>query len=709
VNSGSYVPLLAAALCPPSIRLKMPAEPAPEIKSDEFERQRQVSQQLAAPALEGYEIVAYIGEGTYGDVWQARDLKTDTLVAIKRLRKQPDQKSRAEVRMLAKLDEARGIVALKSIHLDSEPYCYVMEYMGGGTLADLIARHGKVPFRKAWRIFRELAEALSYVHRQDVVHCDIKPENILLDSRGNPRLSDFGQARGQGPRGSSLGTRFYMPPEQARLDAPDTGWDVYALGAILYQMLTGNKPRHSPQLAAELKERTQATSEMRDRLEKYAQHLERCEPLQAHRGLLGVTPEVADVIERCLMTDMAGRPKDAAEVLSLVERCEWRRRRRPLLILGGVAPAITLLAAGLVVIFGGIMALKKFEHKWVVQVVGDNQVVAKTIATEIEARFNDRIRVLHEQAQDSEWPELLALPPNDRKKERLVEKLQRLYQTHGEQRLRRWCIDNGVLRLTYGRMPSGNEEADEFDLMENVPGSLANKNVDEATMEESAMQLARAPLLSPPYRRKSNDPKRELWILSVSCGIGHEGTSAPVGILSGEIDYHEFNEAFARFESSAVFQRKVIVAHERGQTIYHGRLAAHVNRDEITAEVRKIDLKQKEHKFFAQAFDPPTPTGVESGLAGEEPLPVAFKDPWYAQEDKTEYYFSRTAANLASGQKLAIFVLHDKQVALAGFVEAERSACWLGFSLLGVGCAMLIGNIWILSRMLRHEDTSNDA
>ena len=88
---------------------------------------------------------------------------------------------------------------------------------------------------------------------------------------------------------------------------------------------------------------------------------------------------------------------------------------------------------------------------------------------------------------------------------------------------------------------------------------------------------------------------------------------------------------------------------------------------------------------------------------------MAFKDPWYAQEDKTEYYFSRTAANLASGQKLAIFVLHDKQVALAGFVEAERSARWLGFSLLGVGCAMLIGNIWILSRMLRHEDTSNDA
>src|SRR5439155_25526633 len=115
---------------------------------------------LAAPVLEGYEVIAFIGEGTYGDVWQARDLKSGTLVAIKRLRKQPDHKARSEVRMLAGLDEARGIVALKNIHLDSEPYCYVMEYIGGGTLADrlvpagsagaLPAQGSKLPFREAW-------------------------------------------------------------------------------------------------------------------------------------------------------------------------------------------------------------------------------------------------------------------------------------------------------------------------------------------------------------------------------------------------------------------------------------------------------------------------------------------------------------------------------------------------------------------------------
>src|SRR5581483_2404363 len=234
---------------------------------DAHQQQREASKQLAAPVIEGYEVVAYVGEGTYGDVWQARDLKSGTLVAIKRLRKQPDQKARSEVRLLAGLDEARGIVALKNIHLDSEPYCYVMEYVGGGTLAERLAQQGKLSFAEAWRIFRELAESLSYVHRHGAVHCDIKPQNILLDSRGMPRLTDFGQARGQGPRGSSLGTRFYMPPEQSRLGSPDPRWDVYALGAIFYQMLTGTKPRYSSGLSSELRGRTQSASEMRDELE----------------------------------------------------------------------------------------------------------------------------------------------------------------------------------------------------------------------------------------------------------------------------------------------------------------------------------------------------------------------------------------------------------------------------------------------------------
>src|SRR5207244_2316181 len=128
---------------------------------------------------------------------------------------------------------------------------------------------------------------------------------------------------------------------------------------------------------------------------------------QSHRGVEGVTSEVANLIERCLSIDSQRRPKDASELQRLIARCEWRRRRRPLLILGGVAPALALLVAGLVVIFGGLMALKNFGRRWITQVLTDNQIVAQTIATEFEARFNDRLKVVREESDDSEWPELL--------------------------------------------------------------------------------------------------------------------------------------------------------------------------------------------------------------------------------------------------------------------------------------------------------------
>ena len=103
------------------------------------------------------------------------------------------------------------------------------------------------------RFFREIAEALAYVHSKGILHCDLKPANVLLDSRDQVRLADFGQAQLASELTPSLGTFFYMAPEQARhrrRRSPTTRWDVYALGAILYQMLTGRLPRHDDELAA---------------------------------------------------------------------------------------------------------------------------------------------------------------------------------------------------------------------------------------------------------------------------------------------------------------------------------------------------------------------------------------------------------------------------------------------------------------------------
>src|SRR5439155_8985157 len=126
------------------------------------------------------------------------------------------------------------------------------------------------------------------------------------------------------------------------------------------------------------------------------------------------------------------------------------------------------------------------------------------------------------------------------------------------------------------------------------------------------------------------------------------------------------------------------------------------------AEVRGIDLAKPENEFFAPSSAQPfgtAPPMAEAGTLSQ----LLHRDPWYKTEDATEYFVSRTAARLVNGQKLGVFVLHDKQIALAGFVDAERGAALLGLGLLGVGCVMLVGNLWMLRRTLRKESSADNA
>ena len=105
-------------------------------------------------------------------------------------------------------------------------------------------------------------------------------------------------------------------------------------------------------------------------------------------------------------------------------------------------PALALLAAGLIVIIGGLMALQNFGRRWITQVLTDNQIVAQTIATEFEARFNDRLTVMRQEASDPQWRDLIDEPQDSQTNEQLIEKLMHLYDTHGDLRVRRWTLRN---------------------------------------------------------------------------------------------------------------------------------------------------------------------------------------------------------------------------------------------------------------------------
>jgi eukaryotic-like serine/threonine-protein kinase len=195
-----------------------------------------------------YRLDSRLGRGGMADVYAAHDTLLDRRVAIKLLRATPDSgTSRArfvsEARILAGLSDPGLVMVLDAGISGDHPYL-VMELLPGGTVADLVDRGSQPPDRVA-EIGAQVASALVPVHAAGVVHRDIKPGNLLLDSHGRVRLADFGIARlvSDAARvtetGITIGTATYLAPEQASGGEVGTAADVYSLGLVLLELLTG--------------------------------------------------------------------------------------------------------------------------------------------------------------------------------------------------------------------------------------------------------------------------------------------------------------------------------------------------------------------------------------------------------------------------------------------------------------------------------------
>ena len=210
-----------------------------------------VTEPDAPPVIEGYEIESLLGRGGMGVVYRARQTALGRRVAIKMvLSEQAPLEERErfaiEAEAVARLQHPNIVQIYEIGAVGGRPF-FTLEYIDGGTLEQHSG--GKpMPWREAVRLLEMLARAVHVAHRQGIVHRDLKPSNVLLTKDGTPKITDFGIAKRmdaakQTQTGKILGTPSYMSPEQAmggKQVGPST--DIYALGAILYDMLTGRPP-----------------------------------------------------------------------------------------------------------------------------------------------------------------------------------------------------------------------------------------------------------------------------------------------------------------------------------------------------------------------------------------------------------------------------------------------------------------------------------
>lgn len=251
-------------LCPGCLLQAAAKESSPELDEDEYTEAFASGSGFAPPEpselsvlLPGLQVLQLIGRGGMGAVYTARQKHLDRVVAVKVLPKEiqndPGFGDRfvREAQTLAKLNHPNIVTVYDFGHV-GDLFYFVMEYVDGVTLRDSIAAGGVTP-EEALRIVPDLCEALQYAHDEGVVHRDIKPENILLDRRGRVKIADFGLAKllkgGEHDLNLThthqvMGTMNYMAPEQMTTSKQvDHRADIYSLGVVFYELLTGEIPK----------------------------------------------------------------------------------------------------------------------------------------------------------------------------------------------------------------------------------------------------------------------------------------------------------------------------------------------------------------------------------------------------------------------------------------------------------------------------------
>lgn len=264
-----------------------------------------------------YKIIKILGEGGMGAVYKARDLELDREIALKVIR--PELTSNPEILqrfkqelILARQVTDRNIIRIFDLGEAQGIKFITMEYVEGQSLYDILRKQGKVPVSEAVEIMRQMLTGLQAAHREGIVHRDLKPGNIMRDAQGRIVVMDFGLARsiggdGMTRTGAMLGTMEYMSPEQAQALEVDARSDLYTVGLICYELLTGKMPYHADSAVASLLKRMQ----------------ERAIPPSDWDS--SIPQPISELVSRCLERDPAHRWQSAQEILMCLDEIEGKR------------------------------------------------------------------------------------------------------------------------------------------------------------------------------------------------------------------------------------------------------------------------------------------------------------------------------------------------------------------------------------------------
>ena len=371
---------------------------------------RKLSMQATSPPADvpGYRLERFLGSGAFGQVWVGRDLNTGRPVAVKFFLHRGGVNWSLlshEVKNLVQLSADRHIVQVLEVGWDSDPPFYVMELVTGGSLEDELTRRGALPVNEAVALFTKICIGLNHSHSKGVLHCDLKPANILLGEDHEPRLADFGQSRMTHDQTPSLGTLFYMAPEQANLESsPSSSWDVYAVGAIMYRMLTGGPPYRDDSIVEQL----DTAGSLPKRLKRYRESIENATPPIRHVQQAGVDRDLARIVSRCLAANADDRFTNVQEILDQLDRRSESRARRPLLVLGILGPLLLLIATAVFAVGTISQARQSMERALRQEASNSNELAAKFAARTIENQLDRYYRLCREEMDSDDFRAVLS-------------------------------------------------------------------------------------------------------------------------------------------------------------------------------------------------------------------------------------------------------------------------------------------------------------